>query len=77
MSELTARVGTQERHESAGKADGDQLTAPPEAVPTTSKQGPSLLDCARVFARQHFGSRGLAICDRLHNAPMLIDRNAE
>jgi len=30
-----------------------------------------------VFAPQHFGSRGLAICDRLHDPQMLIDRNAE
>jgi hypothetical protein len=30
----------------------DQLTAPAGAVPTKSGGGPSLLDCARVFARQ-------------------------
>lgn len=30
----------------------DTLTAPAEAVPTSSSGGPSLLDCARVFAHQ-------------------------
>jgi hypothetical protein len=30
----------------------DHLTAPAEAVPTKVSGGPSLLDCARVFARQ-------------------------
>jgi len=37
MSELTAQ---------------DRLTAPTEAVPSTSTRGPSLRDCARVFLRQ-------------------------
>jgi sterol desaturase/sphingolipid hydroxylase (fatty acid hydroxylase superfamily) len=30
----------------------DLLTAPAQAVPSTSARGPSLRDCARVFARQ-------------------------
>ncbi len=64
-----ARAGTRERRESTGKAGGDQLTAPPEAVPTRSGTGPSLLDCARVFVRQPsppflFGAVVLALAAR-------------
>jgi sterol desaturase/sphingolipid hydroxylase (fatty acid hydroxylase superfamily) len=33
-------------------AADDRLTAPAEAVPSASARGPSLRDCARVFARQ-------------------------
>lgn len=48
---------------------GDELTAPAEAVPTKSAKGPSLLDCAREFARQPsppylFGAAALAIAAR-------------
>jgi len=63
-----ARVERQERG-SLPEAGEDQLTAPAEAVPTTSKQGPSLLDCARVFARRPsppflFGAVVLALAVR-------------
>jgi hypothetical protein len=43
MSELLAQVNMD---------DIDELTAPAGAVPTSNAAGPSLLDCARVFARQ-------------------------
>jgi hypothetical protein len=48
----------------------DPLTASPETVPTTRAMGPSLLDCARVFARQPsppylFGAVALALAARV------------
>src|SRR5271165_4596095 len=48
----------------------DPLTASPETVPTTRAAGPSLLDCARVFARQPsppylFGAVALALAARI------------
>jgi hypothetical protein len=48
----------------------DSLTASPETVPTTRAMGPSLLDCARVFARQPsppylFGAVALALAARV------------
>ena len=54
MAELLAGVDAQDPPGSAiaPPADDDHLTAPEEAVPTRSAGGPSLLDCARVFARQ-------------------------
>jgi Fatty acid hydroxylase superfamily len=39
-------------HATADESDEDRLTAPPEAVPARSAGGPSLGDCARLFARQ-------------------------
>jgi hypothetical protein len=52
------------------QARSDPLTASPETVPTTSAAGPSLLDCARVFARQPsppylFGAVALALAARV------------
>jgi hypothetical protein len=48
----------------------DPLTVSPETVPTTRAMGPSLLDCARVFARQPsppylFGAVALALAARV------------
>jgi hypothetical protein len=48
----------------------DPLTASPQTVPTRSSTGPSLLDCARVFARQPsppylFGALALALAARI------------
>ena len=72
MSEATARVRGQgtDGHTPARASDGDHLSAPPEAVPTRSANGPSLGDCARVFARQPsppylFGAVVLALALRL------------
>jgi hypothetical protein len=82
MSKLTVQVERREPDERAGESDvdqlkalaeaagGDQLTAPAQSVPTKSKQGPSLLDCARVFARQPsppylFGAVTLALASRV------------
>jgi hypothetical protein len=52
------------------RAASDHLTASSEAVPTRSGTGPSLLDCARVFARQPsppylFGAVALALAARV------------
>jgi len=58
MSETIADSGMhadQEQLEGAVSSvdvEADHLTAPAESVPTISRTGPSLRDCARVFARQ-------------------------
>jgi Fatty acid hydroxylase superfamily len=70
MSELIAPDEPQELGATAEMPDGDELTAPPRAVPTKSDTGPSLRDCARVFARQPsppylFGAVALALALRV------------
>jgi sterol desaturase/sphingolipid hydroxylase (fatty acid hydroxylase superfamily) len=70
MSELIARDERQELEAAAEMPDGDELSAPPRAVPTKSDTGPSSRDCARVFARQPsppylFGAVALALAVRL------------
>jgi hypothetical protein len=52
MSKLIAQGERRGPQGDTRAADGDALTAPQEAVPTKSDTGPSLRDCARVFARQ-------------------------
>src|SRR5580704_12311008 len=69
MSKLPAQI-EQEAPRERGSAAGAGLTAPAEAVPTRSSNGPSLLDCARVFARQPsppylFGAVALALAARV------------
>jgi hypothetical protein len=51
MSELIAQ-GEKRELQGALAPDGDELTAPRNAVPTKSEAGPTLRDCVRVFARQ-------------------------
>lgn len=52
MSETIAQEERQEIPTAVAGSEVDALTAPREAVPTNHDTGPSLRDCARVFARQ-------------------------
>lgn len=52
MSEPIAQDHGPKLQDAARGPDSDALTAPHAAVPTKSDTGPSLRDCARVFARQ-------------------------
>jgi hypothetical protein len=70
MSELIAPIASAEHERRALQAGEDELTAPSDAVPTRRATGPSLRDCARVFARQPsppylFGAVALALAARI------------
>jgi hypothetical protein len=70
MSELIAPDEPRALQADAPPSGGDQLTAPPGAVPSKSATGPSLRECARVFARQPsppylFGAVALALALRV------------
>jgi len=52
MLESPADGATLAAADVAERSRDDHLTAPADAVPSTGTRGPSLRDCARVFARQ-------------------------